>query len=202
MKAFSLIELMVVIAIVALLAAVAVPQYKSYIIKANTAKVVTTLDALTQRVIQYSAENGIFPSAYDLGLSTTPGQQSVDNPSEFFPAEYFVAANTGVGMMDSSPNNNPCGATGQIFVAIDPYYLGIPEATNPGDSFMYFITFLYNINGMITKYHTFYAFLPNGDTVPGDFVPGWPQYFLDSAATQNQEVLDAIADYEASAVCQ
>ncbi len=62
-KAFSLIELMVVIAIVALLAAVAVPQYKKYVIRAQINEAMTIIKSLADEAILQRELNGEFPTS-------------------------------------------------------------------------------------------------------------------------------------------
>ena len=56
-KGFSLVELIVVIAILAILTGIAVPAYSGYITKANDAKVVTQLDAIKTAVFAADAED-------------------------------------------------------------------------------------------------------------------------------------------------
>lgn len=72
-QAFTLIELMIVIAIVGILSAVATLQYQSYVSRAYFAVGLNSLSAIKRQVEIYSIESGDFPtelSAVAAGIRT------------------------------------------------------------------------------------------------------------------------------------
>ncbi|MGF1815098.1 type IV pilin protein [Vibrio splendidus] len=61
-KGFTLIELMIVVAVIGVLATIAVPQYQNYVKKSEAASGLATLRALVTNIDNFHAENGTFPT--------------------------------------------------------------------------------------------------------------------------------------------
>lgn len=62
-RGFTLLEMLLVVSIVGVLAAVAVPRFNNAIIMANTSRVQADLQVLNSAIVLYQAENGKYPSA-------------------------------------------------------------------------------------------------------------------------------------------
>jgi len=61
-RGFTLIELMIVVAIVGVLAAIAIPAYKDYVNRAKMSEVLAVFDAVATGTNEYHAVLGFFPS--------------------------------------------------------------------------------------------------------------------------------------------
>ncbi|WP_456455155.1 prepilin-type N-terminal cleavage/methylation domain-containing protein [Thermovibrio sp.] len=72
-KAFTLVELLIVIAIIAILAAIAIPQYTNYVRKAAAANAQSTLSSCLSAAMAQFADNGTktYDCKVDLGNGTS-----------------------------------------------------------------------------------------------------------------------------------
>jgi len=59
---FTLIELMIVVAIIAILAAIAIPAYQDYLIRSQTAEAVTLMDGTRTNLWEFVSAKGRMPS--------------------------------------------------------------------------------------------------------------------------------------------
>jgi type IV pilus assembly protein PilA len=72
-KGFTLIELMIVVAIIAILAAIAISQYQDYVIRSQVAEASALADGVKTAVAEFYNGRGRFPSAGCANGNTSVG---------------------------------------------------------------------------------------------------------------------------------
>jgi type IV pilus assembly protein PilA len=70
-KGFTLIELMIVIAIIGILAAIAIPAYQNYVIRAQVTEGLSLADTYETAVAEFYQNNGTFPTGTSVAGSAT-----------------------------------------------------------------------------------------------------------------------------------
>jgi type IV pilus assembly protein PilA len=68
-KGFTLIELMIVVAIIGILAAIAIPAYQNYTIRAQVTEGLNLADGWKTQAAEYFANNGTFPTTAQVQAS-------------------------------------------------------------------------------------------------------------------------------------
>ena len=72
-KGFTLIELMIVVAIIGILAAIAIPAYQDYTVRAQVTEGMNLASPVETGIAEYFANTGSFPRALSsVGISASP----------------------------------------------------------------------------------------------------------------------------------
>ena len=77
-KGFTLIELMIVVAIIGILAAIAIPAYQDYTVRAQVTEGLNLASAIKASVAESFAQNGVWPANnVAIGITTAPSGKYV-----------------------------------------------------------------------------------------------------------------------------
>ncbi|MBD3265420.1 prepilin-type N-terminal cleavage/methylation domain-containing protein [bacterium] len=83
--AFTLIELLIVVAIIGILAAIAVPNFLNAQLRAKVARCQSDLKAIGMGLEQYNMDQGYYPPSHRLWLISTPVAYVSSVPRDVFP---------------------------------------------------------------------------------------------------------------------
>lgn len=171
--AFSLIELLIVISITAIIAAIAVAQYRNYTIRAKISQAMVILNNIGNKAKQYYDSHGTFPNLQQLDLYYDPSDPT-QSPVANSLSEYIANHVAYTYLMDQN-NTYTCPA-----VSYGGYISNLSEGDyitqSQSGSLITINALIVYVNNTFENYcqYNYYKYDPstqNLDPQSGNFIP-------------------------------
>ena len=148
-KGFTLIELMIVVAIIGILAAVALPAYQDYTVRAKMTEIILAMSACRTSITEVYQSGGSAPGASNWGCEISAGTGS----------KYVNKIDTDANGLVTAIIQNISSSVDTKTVTLVP----MKDATNPS---------IYTNNQSQTLYGWRCGNTGDGTNVPAKFLPG------------------------------
>jgi prepilin-type N-terminal cleavage/methylation domain-containing protein len=177
-RGFTLIELMVVIAIIIILAAIAIPNYLNMTARAKKSRVASDMNAMATALEAYKTDWGFYPK------TTAAAAVAVDDTSAILYQELAgdTAFQGATGLMNKAGNYNAVGEQGPVSYLKAGTLVGIKNPLNTNTTG--------GPTGATDASHIYYISTSTG--------AGWALYAVDNQATPHfwitRDSLTSISD--------
>ncbi|HLW23299.1 MAG TPA: pilin [Steroidobacteraceae bacterium] len=120
-KGFTLIELMIVVAIIGILAAIAIPAYQNYTIRAQVSDGLSLADGWKTAISEYYAQYGAFPSCSSTAVGGAAGCVSVTGATTSkYVTSLNVFANGQIKIVYGNQSNAKLATAGANTLSLQP----------------------------------------------------------------------------------